>query len=66
MDINITKSYLSRLADLAIKFHKNETSTAELVQLKLLINAFQKYAKSNKVSPDVAFQFAEIRKLSQL
>ena len=66
MKINLTKSYLSKLSNLAIKFHKNEASITELVQLKLLINAFQKYLKKNKVSPDIAFQFAEIRKLSQL
>ena len=66
MKINLTKSYLSKLSNLAIKFHKNEASFTELVQLKLLINAFQKYSKTNTISPDVAFKFSEIRKLSQL
>jgi len=66
MKTNLTNSYLSKLTSLAIKFHKDEASISELVQLKLLINAFKKHTKTNKVSPDIAFQFAEIRKLSQL
>ena len=66
MKINLTKSYLSKLSNLAIKFHKDEASISDLVQLKLLINAFQVYLKDNNVPPEIAYQFTEIRKLSQL
>ena len=66
MKINLTKSYLSKLSNLANKFHKDEASITDLVQLRLLINAFQTYLQNNNVSPDVAHQFSEIRKLSQI
>ena len=65
MNINLTQSYLSKLAKLAAKFHKNEASITDIVQLKLLINAFQSYIKYNEVPPEIACQFSEIRKLSE-
>ena len=66
MKVNLTKKYLTKLTDLAAKFHKEEASMTDLVQLKLLIDAFQTYLKNNKVSPEIAYQFSEIRKLSQV
>jgi len=65
MKINLTKSYLEKLSKLSVKFHNDEANLADLVQLRLLISAFQAYLKNNTASPDVAFQFSEIRKLSQ-
>ena len=65
MNINLTKSYLAKLSSLAIKFHNDEASVTDLVQLRLLINAFQTYLKNNTASPDIASQFSDIRKLAQ-
>lgn len=65
MEIHLTKSYLKKLSSLAVKFHNDEANSSDLVQLRLLISAFQEYMKNNSVSPDMAFQFSEIRKLSQ-
>jgi len=65
METKLTKSYLERLSNLAVKFHNDEANSADLVQLRLLISAFQEYLKNNYVSPDIALQFSEIRKLSQ-
>ncbi len=64
MKMKLIKSYLSKLTSLAVQFHHGEASQKDLIQLRLLIAAFQSYLKVNKVNPDVSEQIKNIRKLS--
>jgi len=65
MKINITNKYLKTLSALAVKFHQGDASKVDIIQLRILIIAFQSYLKINHAPADISAQLAEISNLTQ-
>jgi hypothetical protein len=65
MKINITNKCLKKLAALAVKFHQGDASKVDIIQLQVLLMAFQSYLKINQAPADIIDQLTEISSLTQ-
>ncbi len=53
MKVSILKLYITKLSSLANKFHRGEANLQDIVQLRLLINAFHIYIKKHNINTEV-------------